>query len=78
MLNDTLHKEEKESLTANLELENKLEQTRTEYEKKLNNLKKELNEMRQMNIVITILIHMSCVYLLNFLGIWVLVKVVIN
>ena len=46
MLNDTLHKEEKESLTANLELENKLEQTRTEYEKKLNNLKKELNEMR--------------------------------
>ena len=35
MLNDTLHKEEKESLTANLELENKLEQTRTEYEKKL-------------------------------------------
>ena len=54
MLNDTLHKEEKESLTANLELENKLEQTRTEYEKKLNNLKKELNEMRLMNFVITI------------------------
>lgn len=45
-LNETLHKEEKESLTVNLELENKLEQTRSEYEKKMSNLKKELNELR--------------------------------
>lgn len=45
-LNETLHKEEKESLTVNLELESKLEQTRSEYEKKMSNLKKELNELR--------------------------------